>query len=602
MVIAHNMLAMYAQNQFNKVDNSKKKSTEKLSSGFKINRASDDAAGLTISEKMRSLIKGLNQGALNCQDGVSFNQIADGAMNEVNNMLHRMTELSVKSANGTNTEADRDAIQREINALVTEIDRISTTTEFNTLPVFGWDMKKLSYAMGADGNPYVTGTDTYSVVGINHGLANVVGLDHIYSDISKGKKTVVLDSQLDFSTSGWHSTGEVLYSNQTSYSEVIDKICLYSDSKFSKSDIESAITSAASSGTSVTLSYGDRYLTINALDDGVKDLDNNSLISRIQYDYGEKDSLGADVTIKKGTYNLSQTIGSIGYNNGDTYGSAWIDFSGLGTDYTLEDLVGEGFNSTCATCSRHYSIYFTDDLGGISSKYSGSYNSPRVDVNINGCTTGSDVVKAIMDAVKDNTELSDHFTQYAYNDSEPSKIYIYDNRNSCKGGGTSKFEPVARSAENVFMTKDSTIHDPATGDLKTKFVEGDGLWIQSGSHKDNGFYIKRARIDSDYLGIDGLDVSTQEAARNAIELLNNANDLVSRQRSMVGAQQNKCECAVSVNKNTAENTEAAESRIRDTDMASEMVMFSKDNILLQVGQSMLSQANQSNQSVLNLLQ
>ena len=137
MVIAHNMMAMNAQRQFNIVGNSKKKSTEKLSSGYRINRAADDAAGLAISEKMRRQIRGLNQGANNTMDGISLLQVADGALAEVHDMLHRVTELSVQSANGTNTTEDRESIQQEINQIMSEINRISDTTEFNERLLFG---------------------------------------------------------------------------------------------------------------------------------------------------------------------------------------------------------------------------------------------------------------------------------------------------------------------------------------------------------------------------------------------------------------------------------------------------------------------------------
>ena len=136
MVISHNLLAMNAQRQFNITGTQKKKSTEKLASGYKINRAADDAAGLAISEKMRRQIRGLDQGARNTQDGISLLQVADGALSEVHDMLHRMNELSIQAANGTNTDSDREAIQQEISQIKSEIDRISDTTEFNTRKLF----------------------------------------------------------------------------------------------------------------------------------------------------------------------------------------------------------------------------------------------------------------------------------------------------------------------------------------------------------------------------------------------------------------------------------------------------------------------------------
>ena len=133
MVVQHNMTAMNANRQLGVTTSSQAKVTEKLSSGYKINRAADDAAGLTISEKMRSQIRGLTQASTNAQDGVSCVQTAEGALAEVHSMLQRMNELAVKSANGTNTSADRTAIQKEVKALICEIDRVKQSTQFNTL-------------------------------------------------------------------------------------------------------------------------------------------------------------------------------------------------------------------------------------------------------------------------------------------------------------------------------------------------------------------------------------------------------------------------------------------------------------------------------------
>ena len=133
MVVQHNMQAMNANRTLGITTDSQKKVTEKLSSGYKVNRAADDAAGLTISEKMRSQIRGLTQASANAQDGISCVQTAEGALTEVHSMLQRMNELAVKAANGTNTSADRTAIQKEVSALSSEISRVAQSTQFNTL-------------------------------------------------------------------------------------------------------------------------------------------------------------------------------------------------------------------------------------------------------------------------------------------------------------------------------------------------------------------------------------------------------------------------------------------------------------------------------------
>jgi flagellin len=152
MVVQHNLSAMNASRQLNITTGNQSKVTEQLSSGYKINRAADDAAGLTISEKMRSQIKGLTQASTNAQDGVSLVQTAEGALSEVHDMLQRMNELAVKSANGTNTTADRTAIQKEVEALVSEIDRVKESTAFNTLKMLNGDFatsKNIAIQVGA---------------------------------------------------------------------------------------------------------------------------------------------------------------------------------------------------------------------------------------------------------------------------------------------------------------------------------------------------------------------------------------------------------------------------------------------------------------------
>ena len=141
MVVQHNMQAMNANRMLNITTGQQAKSTEKLSSGYRINRAADDAAGLTISEKMRKQIRGLDQASTNAQDGVSAVQTAEGALTEVHSMLQRMNELAVQSANGTNAQSDRDAIQAEITQLTTEINRVSETTKFNETYLLKGDTK-----------------------------------------------------------------------------------------------------------------------------------------------------------------------------------------------------------------------------------------------------------------------------------------------------------------------------------------------------------------------------------------------------------------------------------------------------------------------------
>ncbi len=151
MVVQHNLRAMNSNRMLGVTSSTQSKSTEKLSSGYKINRAADDASGLAISEKMRRQIRGLTQASANAQDGISCVQTAEGALNEVHDMLQRMNELAVKAANGTNQEEDRDYIQSEVDALVDEIDRVASTTTFNEKMLLNGDFKNEELQVGAEG-------------------------------------------------------------------------------------------------------------------------------------------------------------------------------------------------------------------------------------------------------------------------------------------------------------------------------------------------------------------------------------------------------------------------------------------------------------------
>ncbi len=149
MVVQHNLAAANTNRQLGIITNEQSKSTEKLSSGYRINRAGDDAAGLSISEKMRSQIRGLDKASSNAQDGISLIQVAEGALNETHSILQRMNELATQAANDTNTTTDRTAIQKEINALTSEISRISSTTQFNTMNLLDGQFSGKNLQIGA---------------------------------------------------------------------------------------------------------------------------------------------------------------------------------------------------------------------------------------------------------------------------------------------------------------------------------------------------------------------------------------------------------------------------------------------------------------------
>ena len=413
MVVQHNMQAANANRMLNVTTRAQSKSTEKLSSGYKINRAADDAAGLTISEKMRKQIKGLDRASTNAQDGVSAVQTAEGALTEVHSMLQRMNELAVQSANGTNSSTDRKAIQDEVDQLATEIDRVSETTKFN---------------------------ETYLLKG-------------------------------DSKTS--------------------------TKANFMKSDYTLPAELASEGSTTKDITTSEQLK--KALEAGKK-------VYTDVYSAPPADNKQSATTLAK-----------------------------KGKDYA-------------------YVTKLYDEKGNVVS----------ADEIANG-------KKA------DGTDLS--------------KAKFYTSDAGVKG-----------QANNSNIELDLT---KAQGFIDGKDVNGTlsfNLHVGADSDTNNKISVNIDSMSATGIGVKDLKVNTEDDATAAIDRISEAISKVSSQRSSLGAVQNRLEHTINNLDNVSENTTSAESRIRDTDMAKEMVNYSKNNILAQAGQSMLAQANQSNQGVLSLLQ
>ena len=405
MVIQHNLTAMNANRMLNVTTSAQSKSAEKLSSGYKINRAADDAAGLSISEKMRKQIRGLTQASSNAQDGVSAVQTAEGALTEVHSMLQRMNELAVQSANGTNSQTDRKAIQDEIDQLTSEIDRVSETTKFN---------------------------ETY---------------------LLKGDSTTT--TKASFMKSGYAiKDGVKLYlEGETSV-----------DKNLTGDKLKEAIAS------------GKKIYTEEA---GANKQEKNTLaVKGSDYAYVTK------LYDKKGNAVTAEQI-----------------------------LAKQAADGTAVTTDG----YFTSEGG-------------------KGVNVKADAAAAFTEGYDVNGAIS--FS----------------------------------------------------------------LHVGADSASDNKIAVKIEAMNAKGIGVYGLKVDTEDDATAAIDRIAEAVQKVSSQRSTLGAAQNRLEHTIANLDNVVENTTSAESRIRDTDMAQEMVNYSKNNILAQAGQSMLAQANQSNQGVLSLLQ
>ena len=395
MVVQHNLTAMNANRMLGVTTGQQAKSSEKLSSGYRINRAADDAAGLSISEKMRKQIRGLDQASSNAQDGVSCVQTAEGALTEVHSMLQRMNELAVQASNGTLSEDDRSNIQDEVDQLITEIDRVSETTKFNETYLLKGDENKTKLSQTVYSKPQMA----------------------LVKDAMASGSTLEVTTDMD-------ATGKTVYT----------------------------------------------------------------------------------------------------FTSGLAKGSTWAGKK------VVEDTATPGADEIKLTAAKNAEL-------AAMNKVITAYGS---EMGINAVTL----------AAGDNN---------------------------------------VQSASKTFTYSDSL---------------NVSLHVGADSSDDNKISMNIESMSSDYLGIKGLKVSgkTYLQATGSIDTISDAISKVSKQRSELGAVQNRLEHTIANLDNVAENTTSAESRIRDTDMAEEMVEYSKNNILAQAGQSMLAQANQSTQGVLSLLQ
>ena len=456
MVVQHNMQALNANRMLGVTTGLQAKSTEKLSSGYKINRAADDAAGLSISEKMRKQIKGLDQASTNAQDGISAVQTAEGALTEVHSMLQRMNELAVQASNGTNSESDRQSIQDEIDQLTTEIDRVAETTKFNE-----------TYLLKGNGKD--------ATVKIN---AKDAGIEGQLIGVGTGTATFKMDA---LKTGEQITIGSKGYTIGTTIASIQGQV-------------------PATTGKTVTIN-GTKYevaAATNAEENKYTQADLQKLISD-----------GDTVIIESNTY--------------------------VAMTETVKDGVGD---NDASVISRQKAMeLIRQELEAASSL---------------GADPGKEATATAM-------TWNATATQWEFT--------------------------VAEGSVDTTQGLQFTLHVGADADENNKIA----LTIDA--------------MDSTSLGVSGLNLvdNTGAKATYAIDSIADAVAKVSAQRSALGAIQNRLEHTIANLDNVVENTTSAESSIRDTDMAAEMVNYSKNNILAQAGQAMLAQANTSTQGVLSLL-
>ena len=575
MVVRSNIMAVNSQRQLGMNNSQVSKALEKLSSGYRINRAGDDASGLAISEKMKSQIKGLDTASLNAQDGISLVQTAEGALTEVHNMLNRMTELATRSANGINEDLNRESLQLEVDKLQEEIDRISQSTNFNGI-------KLLDGSLGG-GNVSANGT---SFTGAN--------------DISKFSSAEVVTG----AASGVSFTAVTSASATETF--VIDGQKLEID--WSKGDAKKfleSITSVNGSTTAIATEAGKEWAN------KLTELFNNQIKEqglkgsvKITFD-GSKFSLKSE---NKGSDSEFSFSGSTLTEAEKSLGS--LLFGGSTT-------AGDPITSIISKAGNEYN---GNTIAG-GSQFQMDINGTKVTVTVvTQITKTSSQTVVNMSTVAANLQTDIQAAVNDYNTAMGLTPGTYDKASGLTGLTASDFTVEAADDGGFLIKYNGDVEDVkfSFNDIGEKDIAASlglangssmaggnrGLILQIGDTADsfNQIAVSVANMSSLGIGVASVDISKREGAASAIDTIRAAIHKVSEQRAVLGATQNRLEYTINNLDTASENLQSANSRIRDTDMAKMMMEYTKVNVLTQSAQAMLAQANQQPQSVLQLLQ
>lgn len=571
MRIQHNIAALNSYRQLGSNNNSVSKNLEKLSSGYRINRAGDDAAGLAISEKMRAQITGLETASKNANDGISLVQTAEGALTEVHSMLNRMVELADQSANGTQQDAvDRENIQKEVNSLKDEIDRISESTNFN-----GINLLDGSLGGGKSGTAGVTsftgaGVAKFTAASAT-GMASNASFASMASLGDSTKDTFSIDGQtltIDWNKGDAATIADTLKTFDGSQTETAMK-----DMATKLNNLFNGAIDEQGLKGSVKFSFNGSNLVAESLNEG----------SKSEFSFTGTDSPANDAVT---------SYGAALFGNIDADGDA-SKISKAGSKYNGESLAtGAEFqmniNGVKVGVTLGAAVTKGEDMSGTTSVEKTLGDAVKAAITkyntANGLTAGQKNADSGLTGLKDTD-----FTVEANTDGQFVVKYSGDVENTAFSFNDVGDKTVASS---LGLSSGSSV---AGG--------GRGLNLQIGDTADsfNQLTVRVDSMSSKSLGINGIDVGTQAGAKQAVSVIKAAINKVSSTRGDLGAAQNRLEHTISNLNVTTENMTAAESRIRDVDMAKEMMNYTKNNILVQASQSMLAQANQTPQGVLQLL-
>ncbi len=560
MRIQHNIAALNSYRNLTNNNSAVSKNLEKLSSGYRINRAGDDAAGLAISEKMRAQITGLETAQKNANDGISLIQTAEGALTEVHSMLNRMVELANQSANGTYQDEDRANLQAEVKALQDEINRISEGTNFNGINLLDGTMDR-RVAVSGESNVEVTPIKDGQLG--NKAQAGVFSVDFSNTTITNTGTAAAAPTftifgkgiQLDSMNSGASISGASLAA------QVVEKWNAQADTDktFHGAKIEASLD-------------GDKVIF--------------TMSDAPNADWNTAATTGAFTGVTGGNQGEEVTVTTIKEPVSSAEGRKYAQ----GSITLTEDLVADGKTLTIGDTTYVFAV-------GKNSEFSKMDNViDLTDMKQDDIAGKIGVVgMRLSQAAADNKNFKVGTTTttgvITLTEKEGGVDYAKNNLQ----GDTLADKNDADADDWAGLVKTGSVNVSATKD---------GLTLQIGDTSDdfNKLTVSVGNMSSESLGISGIDISTQKGAAAAVDVIKAAINKVSTTRGSLGALQNRLEHTINNLSVTSENMTAAESRIRDVDMAKEMMAYTKNNILVQSSQAMLAQANQIPQGVLQLLQ
>jgi flagellin len=546
MRIQHNITALDAANRLKSNESTVAKNIQKLSSGYRINSAADDAAGLAVSEKMRKQINGLSQAGDNTKNGISLVQTAEGGLNETSSILQRMNTLAVESSNGTYKEADRQNLQMEVQSLKTEIDRISTSTKFNEISLL-------------DGSLSATGTSSNVAVAVSDASGAVL------SAIGATNEKAIFSGSLHTLTSsltGVVATYTFTYLDANGAIQQRTIALRAKDNGTSNASIDYSLNGATFTHPVVTTAGVNALFTSNAVAIALTDA--------INYD---PSGVGSAFT--------AETL--------DAETNIKLDSKIQGTNGAHLISITEtepGASATTEVFSR---------TPGTDVKYSVAFASAKL---YDGTNLDMDTVFTVGGSkfafVKGGTDTS----------KLGSDVYtvVTDGKSAVPSADDVK------AMASLVQSKTGVKSDVDAGnskmiDFANKKTEASGLIFQVGAEnvQDQRAQLNVDNMNAASLGLTSLDISTQPGAQTAIDVISAASAKVSTARAQLGALQNELEHTANNLSTMSQNLTSAESTIRDVDMTDEYVQYSKNQILSQAANSMLAQANAQPQNVLSLL-